>query len=77
MKIFGIASRQRWDCLWQWDCTQGLGVWQARESDPVMGTRTRGGALKVDRAELVKGSLYYLIDRLFLRDVGLKFKNSC
>ncbi len=54
-----------------------MGVRQAREANPVVGIRTWGGALKVDRAELVKGSLYYLLDRLFLRDVGLKFKNSC
>ena len=52
-------------------------MWQAREADPVVRIRTWSGGMEGDRAELVKGSLYYLLDRLFLRDVGLKFKNSC
>ncbi len=59
------------------DCTQGLGVWQAREADPVVCIQTWGGALKVDRADLGKELLYYRLDRLFLRDAGLKFKNCC
>ena len=42
-----------------------------------MGIRTWVGALMVDRAELVKGLLYYLLDRLFLRDFGLKFRIFC